>query len=273
MQTAIPYPELTRRYVDLKQATSAKRLEHAEGATVCEYAALVADSVEHFSRFDVSPAEPFYPKNDERDRGKNTKSLSRTYGWAMALKKTGTVAVEGDRSLDFTYVAREVAPTHTKPRRPFEVSAGRVNTTDLILANATSGRPIVAELKLARDKDPFTGLVQALAAAAQLVPARQRKRLVRLGKEASDGKPRRRIADGASEPLIDVYVLLGDFPPRNRDRWLQLAYACGLATGLEMHPIVQQFFARIVLLSVIRSKGDQVSASIQLPRPPAATAA
>jgi hypothetical protein len=256
----IPYPELTQRYVRLSKANSAERLREAEQATVCEYARLVCDSVRAFDRFEVDPSEPFYPESDARDSEKSPESDARTFGWAKAIRETQPeVSVDGDTSLDFRYVAREVIPAHTKPRRAFEVEGGLFNSADLILANAQTKRPIVAELKIAGDKDPFTALVQALAAAAQLVPLPQRDRLACNFEGA--------LSRSADQPVVDVYVLLASFPLRNRDRWFQLAYARGLACGLESHPAVRKHLGRITLLTLDRSGANRISASTTLPVP------
>src|SRR4051794_39814189 len=125
MPPTIPFPKLTRRYVELKDATSEGRLRAAERATVYEYAALICDSVTAFEDFDVSIDEPFYPANDARDLNKSSKQARRTFGWAMALKAMcSPVPVEGDGSLAFRYVAREVSPVHTKPFGTFETPEG-----------------------------------------------------------------------------------------------------------------------------------------------------
>ena len=257
MPPTIPFPELTRRYVQLKDVTSEGRLRAAERATVHEHAALIGDSVRAFEDFDVTIHEPFYPANDARDLDKSPKQASRTFGWAMAIKAMSSVSVEGDESLTFRYVAREVSPVHTKPMGTFETPDGKANSTDLILINESSSRPVVAEVKIGRDKEPYTALVQALASAAQLVPRRQRARL-----QALDG----RFASFDRDPRIDVFVLLAEFPERNRHRWYQLAYARGLAAGLEAHPDVQRHFGRITFLQLHRSSTDEVSATTALPQ-------
>src|SRR4051794_27859530 len=104
----IPYPALTSLYYRLSKSTSADRLAEAEGMTVKAVADLFIDSAGAFDRWDVSESEPFFPEALERDLNKNPKSRRRTYGWAMAVKSTPSIRVQGDSSLDFRYAAREV---------------------------------------------------------------------------------------------------------------------------------------------------------------------
>jgi hypothetical protein len=263
----IPFPDLTRRYVELTKLPSEKRLREAEQATVHEFAGLICESIDAFREFDVKPDEPFYPANDARDSKKSHKQKGRTFGWAMAIKNMrAAIRVDGDESLAFRYVAREVTPVHTKPLGEFSPADAQldprtkpqVNSTDLILINEHSARPTVAELKIGPDKEPFTALVQALAAAAQLVPAHQRARLHELD---------HRLTTFDQDPLIDVFVLLAAFPASNRHRWHQLAYARGLAAGLEIHPDVRKYFGRVTFLQLHRSDDDGVRADTALPTP------
>lgn len=129
---------------------------------------------------------------------------------------------------------------------------------DLLLAHVPSGRPIVCELKIANDKDPYTGLVQALAGASQLVSHAQRRRL-----DTHSGP----LALPDDEPRIDVYVLLGAYPTTGRHRFRQLGLAVKLASELETQPQINQHIARIRILSLCRHPDGTASASTELPAP------
>ena len=249
----IPYPALTRRFVELDRKSSAQRLAAARATPADELAAEFDASVHAFETFDNE--EPFFPANENRDGVKNPKSDTRTYGWAMAMKRTPTIEVEGDRTLDFRYVEREVIPTRTEHRRPFEVpDDGHHVRIDLLLANAHTGRPILAELKIAADKDPFTALIQALAAAAQCVSPAQRRRLARL----------ERAPPGFDvDALIDVYVLLACFPSTGRHRFDQLECAVGLASEMQIR---SDHLGRVRILQVSRQDPSAVRATTALPQ-------
>jgi hypothetical protein len=117
-------------------------------------------------------------------------------------------SVPEDESLNFFYLDREVITT----RLPGARLAGGKSTKDgpsidLLLANAKTRLPIVAEVKLTRasggtDKDPFFALIQALAGAAYLLPRDQLSRL-RHELHGSDG----RLDPQATQ--LDVYLLIG----------------------------------------------------------------
>ena len=261
--TEIAYPRLTRRYVELKDRPSEARLRAAQTTTAAQLRTEFLESVQAFSQFNtegLTDGGEFFPAS-RTDDGKNLKSDTRTFGWAMTLKAMKSVPVAGSNDLAFRYVEREIIPTRTKPQLPFAGGEGKHVRVDLVLANVATGRPIVGELKIASDKDPFTGLVQALAGAAQLVPAHQRKRLMTLA---------RPLASIADEPLVDVYVLLGNFPTRGRDRFKQLDCAVELAAQLEADDALARHLGRIRILALRRDDRGAISASTRLPTPPAA---
>lgn len=252
-ESPIPYPALTRRFVELDGQHSAERLTAARSTTVDELAAEFDASTRAFETFVVE--EPFFPENEHRDGVKNPKSDARTFGWAMAMKGTRTIEVDGDHTLDFRYVEREIIPTRTEHRRAFEPPHhGHHLRIDLVLANAHTGRPILAELKIGADKDPFTAFVQALAAAAQCVPRAQRRRLARLDRAPHSFE---------TDSLIDVYVLLADFPRTGRHRFEQLECAVALAALVETR---SQALGRVRILQVAWQGTGDVGATTARPQ-------
>jgi hypothetical protein len=254
----LPFPALVKRYTDLKDLPSAKRLLEAETVTAAQLAEEFTESVAAHAGFD-HVSEPFYPDDTHRDTSKKSdEAEKRTFGWSMALKRTTQVAVVGAPDLNFRYIDREIIPTRTQHRPTYEEGVeGKQVRVDLVLANALSKRPIIGELKIAGDKDPYTGLVQALAGASQLVSPAQRERLKRLGP----------LASAQDEPLIDVYVLLGEYPKTGRDRFTLLDLAVKLASQLEAQPQIRKHIGRICILSLSRNPDDNtVSASTDLPK-------
>lgn len=248
----IPYTALTSRYVKLKDRPSAERLREAENVSASELAEEFAASAEAFEAFRTHQA--FFDQDpDTRDADKDPRSDARTYGWAMAMKRQDSIGVNGDRELDFAYVEREIIPTRTRPQAGFDREEGKHVRVDLVLANAKSRRPIVAELKIAHDKDAYTALVQALAGASQLVSTSQRERLAKL---------RIPVASMEDEPQIDVYVLLAQFPTRGRDRFKQLERAASLAGGLQELGLIRLGRVRILGLSGPR---EAIQATTELP--------
>ena len=180
MPVLLPFPRLVERYVELKDKPSAERLHEAETVTAADLAEEFAESVAAHASF-AHIDEPFFPGASHRDGPKSNDADARTFGWSMAIKRTPPpIVVAGAPELNFRYAEREIIPTRTQHRPTCEEGIeGKQVRVDLVLANATSRRPIVGELKIAGDKDPYTGLVQALAGASQLVSVSQRQRLNR----------------------------------------------------------------------------------------------
>lgn len=79
--------------------------------------------------------------------------------------------------LNFRYVEREIIPTRTQHRPTYEEGiAGSRYVWTLCSRTYLQGAQLSApEAKVADDKDPYTGLVQALAGASQLVSLSQRR--------------------------------------------------------------------------------------------------
>jgi hypothetical protein len=256
---SIPTPALTSRYLNLKDLPSAARLRQAEAAEADDLAAEFKAAVADFQEFSALPTRTFYDQDpDLRDQNKSAKSDTRTYGWGMAMKK-GAVSVDGDPDLNFAYLDREIVPTRTKPGRK-----GPKLEVDLVLANVMTGRPIVSELKIASDKDPYTGLVQALAGAAQMISDSQRERLdEHAGRDGVSKWFAGPLATKEQEPKIDVYVLLADFPEVGRDRFKQLGRAVDLAAKLEKKEC--EGIARVRILAVSKNPDGSVAASTNLP--------
>ena len=258
MPVVLPFPRLVKRYVCLKDKPSAERLQQAETVTAAELAEEFAESVAAHASLPPTD-EPFFPADPERDGPKSDEAEGRTFGWSMAIKRTlPHIVVTGAPELNFRYAEREIIPTRTQHRPTYEEGiAGKQVRVDLVLAHVPSGRPIVGELKIADDKDPYTGLVQAMAGASQLVSRSQRERLNRhVGP----------LASADDEPLVDVYVLLGAYPKTGRDRFRQLEWAAKLASQLEGQPQISEHIGRIRILSVSRHQDDTVTASTELPK-------
>ena len=81
--------------------------------------------------------------------------------------------------LAFEYVDRELLLQRTESPAKWEngaINRGGIRP-DILLADLETRTPIVAELKLRGDMDPFYALVQALAGAAHLATSAQYERM------------------------------------------------------------------------------------------------
>lgn len=121
--------------------------------------------------------------------------------FAFWLAREGRLAVAGEPLLDCSYVDRELSLGVRGP--------GRLRL-DLLMANAYDRVPVLAEVKLGADKDPFAAVVQLLACVSLVVGHEGVRRL-------SGAYPEARLATG----VVDGMVLLVE--PRWRARgWLEL---------------------------------------------------
>jgi hypothetical protein len=261
----VPITDLTRHYLRLKSMPSAGRLTDAEATSATGLAQEFNEGAAVFRDFSAR-GQWFYDGDPNlRDIEKNEKSNARTYGWAMSMTKQGHVVVDGGGDLDFACLDREINPTRAKPALPFDAEHGASLRIDLLLANAHSGRPIVGELKISSDKDPYTGLIQALAAAAQMTPRGQRARLSEHSeREGLNHRLPCPLAGVDGDPLVDVYVLLAEFPARGRDRFQQLELAVHLARELEGESMADGL-GRIRILTLMKGQDGHVTASSDLP--------
>jgi hypothetical protein len=166
---------------------------------------LVRNSSDHFALYE-NPAEAFH------DRQPGTFSAVRETNRSIAVRLlrkaiAGACSIQEAPLLDFRYVDYEVSPIRTTASQFENGLSGRSSGTggiDLLLANRCDRVPIIGEVKIEADTDPFFGLIQALMYAVEMTTAPQMCRLNRFyGDQFSF--PR----DGA---FVDVYLMLVAYP-------------------------------------------------------------
>ena len=189
-----------------KGLSQKERLQEAKD--LCEkpetLAKMFEEDVEAFASYD-NEGVPFHSADKNRDKTSfSPKSKTRVVAQSLITLMDGeTVEVAGRPDLNFRYVDREIVSART-PKATFRTTDDKVRSADtlpkldLLLANAGDGTPIVGELKVGDDRDPFYALIQALAHAAMLVTDNQTNRL------------RAQYPDTFSQDFekVDVYVVL-----------------------------------------------------------------
>jgi hypothetical protein len=99
------------------------------------------------------------------------------------IHRQGGLTVDADPDLAVDYVDYEVSIVSTRGATVFDdparSPAGRALRVDLVLANAHDRAPVIGEIKLGRDSDPFVAVVQTLAYIAHLSTRTQYARLRR----------------------------------------------------------------------------------------------
>ena len=243
----IPRTSIQRYYKRVCGMSYAQRLELVN-ALVRDPSPLIEEfdaSVRTFSSYD-NP-EGFYsnparaPKPPEpRDQ------IVKTPHVAWHLRHQQVLEVDDAPALNARYVDYEIAPTRTTDHAVFDDDGGSWRTglfIDLLLANCDDSTPIVGELKIRADKDPFTALVQVLACTAHLATPPQYARLRQFA--SSGGFPER------DRPVLDGYVLLYRFLEVRQDDLAQLAEkAAELSSLLMEHAQITGALRRIACVDL-----------------------
>jgi hypothetical protein len=101
------------------------------------------------------------------------------------------------------YVDRELLVQRTSSPAKWADGSSNVGglRLDLLMADTADRTPIVGEIKLPRDMDPFFALVQGLACAAHLATSNQYRRM-------QQHLPSGRFPDLDDAPRLDVWVLI-----------------------------------------------------------------
>lgn len=244
----IPKTAIMRRYQDLREMAQKKRLEKAKWLVdhPKELASEFAASVARFARY-TNVDEDFYPKRPPRLPVEAPKELKRTIDLALRLEMAqqrilpvdarnrliehragpNVIAVPAP-ALGFDYVDRELLVQRTTSPAQWDDQTHNIGGVrlDLLLADVADRTPIVAELKLPGDMDPFFALVQALTCAAHLATSNQYERM------------RRRLFRGKfpelnDSPRLDVWVLSVDSPDHQAGQPPKGRYMADLESAAE----------------------------------------
>ena len=240
----IPKTDIMGRYRDLRGMSQAKRLSHARRLVEHpeELATESAASVAHFAPYS-NLDEQFYPERPERHYSEDFKNTNDVVlrlkeqkqvipvdapDRAIGRDAGPTVTAVLASALASTYVDRELLVQRTTSPAKWEDGKRNLGGVrlDVLLADVADRTPIVAELKLPGDMDPFFALVQALACAAHLATPNQYERMRR--RPGGGQFPR---LDGA--PRLDVWVLFVDAADRRAGQPPKGAYMADLEHAAE----------------------------------------
>lgn len=197
---------------------------------------------------------PFHPAGTRKalfdldaERGPVVDALADTEHLQALLWSPPRWSVEGRPELEFMFVTREITPGSAVDggKRAWVIEQSCQVSADMLLMNVNDRTPIVAEFKRGGDQNADYALVQALAAAAQLTPARQRERLRAQYSEYFGMEPPDRL---------DVYVIVTEPPPRGtRPKLLKRAQQH--AAELDASGALNRWVRRIVFLEVKAAGG------------------
>jgi hypothetical protein len=245
----IPFTALHAEYLGLLKKRQELRLRDAERLDVPQLTKQFSDTVAGLAGFEArGPDErwlPFYPS--ERTSLSERTDTGTTRIARRLENSEGTLHTTSDAQVRFRYVDREIVPLRrpgaTFGPGPVQGKTSRAAPRLDLLVQAEDGTPVVGEVKVAQDKDPFFGLIQALMHTAHLASPHQVERLGAV-KLSCQFKP-------DPQPPFDVYLILQDFDPehgRYRPRLYERAQE--LAAGIVEASPLQEWIRQIACLDV-----------------------
>lgn len=282
MKRIIPITPIWRRYQLLRKASQQERLteaqrlvEHPDELTN-EFAASVA----HFASYS-NLEDHFYPRgrpertyadeiertNDVALRLATQKRLTPTDAPSRSTEHDAGNAVSAVPAslLACEYVDRELLVQRTTSPAEWEDGTRNVGglRLDLLLADVVDRTPIVGELKLPGDMDPFFALIQALACAAHLATFNQYERMRR-------HLVRGKFCEMSTAPRLDVWVLFLDSsvsgvenPPRGKYMAGLQSAAEALAPRLLAQDGVYRYIRRIGGVDLRLHGSDTIAAEVR----------
>lgn len=225
MALAAPINQMAKLYRDHLPADErlAQAAQWAEDpAPLIEaFTSSVQETAAYYARSATRQPERFYASDRGEAGAKPGLGNTAEVGALMERYAKKPWPVLGDDSLSFRYVDRELLLTQSSAKSEADDEDQIGLRIDLLLANLHTMRPIVGELKVTGvrgnpDKDPFSALIQALAAATYLLPAPQLARLHQHDRRHS----RAQLVD-TGDGKLDVYVITVREPPASTV-WFEL---------------------------------------------------
>ncbi|REJ91808.1 MAG: hypothetical protein DWQ35_13980 [Planctomycetota bacterium] len=178
--------------------------------------ALFEASVNRFNSYMNS--EAFFPqippRKDLPDPTTVTK-IGTTRDLVSLTRAAGNCSVTNDPTLQFRYVDREIVPARTTGGVQYDngdpATSGR--RLDMLLTDTTARTPILAEVKVGNDKNPFFALMQLLMYAAEFATPHQYERLrEHYPEQFCPASVEYEIGEETNGvPLMDLYIVLSAY--------------------------------------------------------------
>lgn len=183
------------------------------------------DSKKHFEKYCCS--DNFTTSSKRKDLPNFPSKISNTNDLVVLLEKNKSNNVTNNDSLDFIYLEREVSPLRTTGNAIFESGqSGRSSGTgglDFIGWNLKQNLPILGEIKVKNDENPFFALIQLLTYLSELVTPNQIQRINQTSLFKSN----------VTSPEFYLYILLSNYNYNSKERKVLLNGTIELARKLQ----------------------------------------
>jgi hypothetical protein len=235
----IPRTRIRSLFQECRTCTSLKeQARWAQQLTPTALASVFTESVEEFKPY--RNTEPFYPASRKPLPVPSANQAIRTSrDLAILLNVQGTAEVVNDPCLNFRYVDCEIVPARTTGGTYADLGKGTtwVRLDQLLVAE----HPVIAEVKLRNDKNPFYALIQALTAAAELATRAQHQRLQRHYSQ--------HFAN-TNDAGVDIYIITYR-SYSNGPIWDVLRVQTqNMCRALSLMPAVRQYIGRFAILEL-----------------------
>lgn len=165
-----------------------------------------------------------------------------------------------DHTLRFEYVDRELVLARMTGGVTYEDGSPATSgkRVDLLLKSTDGGIPVVGEVKIRGDKNPFYALIQSLMYAAELCTTNQ---LARVADHYETFERSTLLEDEDTLGLVDILIVLADYNRRSRVRRELLERTEDLCAALSRSYVVQDHVRRFSCVEARLQEGRHLEFS------------
>ncbi|MBM2816969.1 MAG: hypothetical protein HW421_3731 [Ignavibacteria bacterium] len=139
------------------------------------------ESRRHFEKYD-NKSEKFLSEAPRKKSFQGKISITRTQDVISLFENSNNlITIENDSNYNFEYIAREVSTIRTTKAEFDTGESGKssgLGGIDFIGWNQTKNLPIIGEIKLGNDKNPFYAIIQLLTYLSELTTPNQIQRII-----------------------------------------------------------------------------------------------
>lgn len=179
----IPVTKLREFYKFLRLFSTETELKILEdfnrGTNYKKLVEIFEDSVKHFKKY--CSIDTFTSRNKRKVLPLIPSSINSTNDVVSILENKSVNSIINNKRLDFTYIEREISPLRTTGGVLFETGKSGKSSggggVDFIGWNIKDNLPILGEIKVKLDENPFFAIIQLLTYLSELSTPNQIKRI------------------------------------------------------------------------------------------------